>query len=229
MCTRITAKIVIGLTYLIPILLNIDTTIIYDVRQIRLRRNMTTLRCSSDKKFNTYLEYRRFANATISFFIPILTITVNYIIVVVAILKMYRRFQKTLNTNANGSNTEQRRFKNLLRIIGLFLTTGLFYLLTNLPACIYFRIINVKFTKPNDIVGKIIGSIFIFNYSMNFYLYILGGPSFREEFLAMLRCNRGGESLSKESNGQHKTIEENVNHKNSTDPEKNAVTVREVG
>ena len=87
----------------------------------------------------------------------------------------------------------------------MFLTTGLFYLLTNLPICIYFRIINVKFTNPNNVIGKIIGSIGTLNYSMNFYLYIISGPAFRDELFAMFKCCK----TSGDINSPEEAIQEN--------------------
>ena len=109
MCTRITAKVVIALAYLIPILLSIDTTIIYEVREVSLaNRNVSFLRCSANQKYYSYMEYRKIANATLSFFIPILMISINYIIILGAIIKMHGRLQRDAScaaVNVNEADT----------------------------------------------------------------------------------------------------------------------------
>ena len=79
----------------------------------------------------------------------------------------------------------------------MFVVTGLCCLVTYLPISIYFNLHVYRkalYDASNVALGLVV-AISTFNFSMEFYLYVVSGPLFRE-FLVMIKC-KGSDDVNK--------------------------------
>ncbi len=116
--------------------------------------------------------------------IPVIIITGANILLIVKLVKE----RKNLESYTQQSNIINAKKKRERQVTYMLVTASVFYLVCTLPAGMYVCFIPLSQATFNSPVWVILFDLYIMNYSLNFFVYVVSGKTFRDELKKLICC-----------------------------------------
>ncbi len=117
--------------------------------------------------------------------IPYITITVANILLIIKMVKSRSQLHpQAFNQQMNALQAKNKKERRVTRML---ITASLFYLITTLPLSLYVCIVSITLGTFNDPIWVVLLDLYVLNFSLNFFVYVISGQTFRAEFKKLLR------------------------------------------
>ncbi len=182
-----TARITIGITIILMLILYIHMLIYYDIANTSNQVNIITIQCNAQKGF-----YRIFIAFWYLMFYSLIPSFFMLLFGFLTLKNIHRPRQVFPVVNVN--NLLSRRTNN--QLIRMLITQVLFFIITTLPYAIniLYGSLTANVSKSTlriaqeNLASQIVNTMTYFAHTSSFYLYILTGSVFRKEFLKLFTC-----------------------------------------
>ncbi|KAL8562133.1 hypothetical protein ACOMHN_041968 [Nucella lapillus] len=203
LCTQRTVLIMLSAVTVIIALLYCHYLVGYD---IVITDNGATKRCTLGSQ-----DYKNFSSNVFVYIETLVYSAVPFIMIVVAntimtwkLVASARRADRSLTKGSSKSQARSRE-KEANSVTLTMMAVSLTFLVLTLPSTANFIVNHLTYAQNSQLpLGEMFWKISttsvcnllgFLNHAVNFYLYCLTGRRFREEFLKVLCCGRGGRRL----------------------------------
>ncbi|XP_046332633.2 sex peptide receptor-related protein 2-like [Haliotis rufescens] len=152
--------------------------------------------CTVKTRFHQYIHpYWYFTSATVYAFIPA-TCLIVFNVLIIVLLRRSSATRRHMLSESDASNVEARRQDRQVTI--MLVTVAVTFLILTIPRCVCVIAYHSMCTGNADLMcttrrqlfDTLTTQIADTNHAINFYLYVLTGRRFRENFLKLFKCRQ---------------------------------------